>query len=184
MRRRAAADPWLLVFGGLLCLMAVAVIVAACVNRHDTDTAEDAVSVTETNAATEAEPALSVTDEERELLAKLVWNEAGLCSDECQRAIVSVVFNQLEAGYWGTKLEAVVTSGNFVGGLPEYLEAAEPNQRCYDSVDYVLRNGCTVEPSVRYFRAGHGWEQHWPAYETVLVLDNVYFGEFTSPEYH
>ena len=41
-----------------------------------------------------------VTEEERYLLAKLVHSEASICSEECQRAVVSVVFNRLESGKW------------------------------------------------------------------------------------
>lgn len=130
-------------------------------------------------------PVYSVTPQERELLARLVWNEAGTCSQACQEAVVSVVFNQLAAGYWGgTVTEVVTRPGVYVGGQARFLDAATPDARCYAAVDAVLLGGSTLPSSVRYFRADYGFESVWDSYETVLILDNVFFGRFTDPSIH
>ena len=131
----------------------------------------------------EPEPAVyySVTAEERELLAKLVYCEANTESVECQKAIVSVVFNQLESGKWGDTLEEVIYYGNnyspVVFGL---LDTAEPTATNYEAVDSVLENGPTLPTYVRYFRADY--HHKWKGYKGYKTIDNVYFGYFEDWE--
>lgn len=117
-------------------------------------------------------------DNERDLLAKLVYLEAGTCGQDCQRAIVSVVLNQLEAGYWGDSIEKVIYhDGNY--SVAHLLEECErPPQNCYDAVDYVLTHGRTLPAEVRYFRADY--DHSWEGYENYAVYDNVYFGYFIN----
>ena len=50
----------------------------------------------------------SVTEEERLLIAQLVYREANTESLECQKAIVSVLFNRLACGKWGDTIEEVI----------------------------------------------------------------------------
>ena len=119
-----------------------------------------------------------IEGDERDLLAKLVYLEAGTCGQDCQRAIVSVVLNQLEAGYWGDSIEEVVYhDGNYsVAHLLE--ECEQPPQNCYDAVDYVLTHGRSLPAEVRYFRADY--DHSWEGYENYVVYDNVYFGYFIN----
>lgn len=120
-----------------------------------------------------------MTDDEREVLARLVWNEAGTCGDDCQRAIVSVTINQYRAGYWGTSYMGILTNPNiYIGAL--YLDSAAPDARVYSNIDFVLGNGVTIPPDVFYFRAHYGWEKKWEGYETIYVVDDVYFGHFIN----
>lgn len=131
----------------------------------------------------ESEPAVyySVTEEERELLARLVYCEANTESLECQKAVVSVVFNQLDSGIWGDTLEEVIHYGNnyspVVFGL---LDIAEPNETNYEAVDYVIQNGPTLPTYVRYFRADY--HHQWDGYKGYKTIDNVYFGYFLDWE--
>lgn len=122
-----------------------------------------------------------VTEEERELLARLVYCEANTESLECQKAVVSVVFNQLESGIWGASLEEVIYYGNnyspVVFGL---IDAAEPTALNYEAVDYVLQNGPTLPTYVRYFRADY--HHQWEGYKGYKTIDNVYFGYFLDWE--
>lgn len=120
----------------------------------------------------------NITQEERDILAKLVYLEAGTCGSQCQRAVVSVVFNRLEAGYWGDTLEEVIYYKDAFS--PAYLiESCErPPQEVYDAVDYVLQNGPTVPSEVRYFRADKDFT--WEGYAHYATYDNVYFGYFIN----
>lgn len=120
----------------------------------------------------------NVTQEERDTLAKLVYLEAGTCGSQCQRAVASVVFNQLEAGYWGDTLEEVLYHKNTFS--PAYLIATceQPPQEIYDAVDYVLNNGPTIPEEVRYFRTDYDFS--WEGYAHYATYDNVYFGYFTN----
>lgn len=123
----------------------------------------------------------TVTEEERDLLAKLVFCEANTENLDCQKAIVSVVFNRLEAGKWGSSLEDVIFYPNaFTPATFGLLENAEPTAENYEAVDYVFKNGSTLPTYVRYFRADKHFS--WEGYEGYVVLDSVYFGYFIDWE--
>lgn len=123
----------------------------------------------------------NISQEERDMLAKLVYLEAGVCGSQCQRAVVSVVFNRLEAGYWGDTLEEVIYYKNAFS--PAYLiESCErPPQEVYDAVDYVLQHGPTIPSEVRYFRADKDFT--WEGYAHYATYENVYFGYFTNGDH-
>lgn len=119
----------------------------------------------------------TVTEEERVLLAKLVFCEANTENLDCQKAVVSVVFNRLEAGKWGSSLDDVIFYPNaFTPATFGFLEDAKPTAENYEAVDYVLKNGPTLPTYVRYFRSGYHFS--WENYEGYIVLDSTYFGYF------
>ena len=119
-----------------------------------------------------------IEENERDLLAKLVYLEAGTCGQDCQCAIVSVVLNQLESGYWGDSIEEVIYEGGNYSVAHLLEECVRPPRDCYDAVDYVLAHGRTLPAEVRYFRANY--DHSWEGYENYAVYDNVYFGYFTN----
>ena len=122
---------------------------------------------------------VACTDEELEELARLAYLEAGAdwISDDCIRAVVEVVFNQLEYGAWGDTLHEVIY---FVhpDGTRNYEPAAkipytEPSARCREIVRDVYENGCRLPARVMFFRAWyyHAWDGAVPEFE----IDGVYF---------
>ena len=69
-----------------------------------------------------------ITAEERDMLATLCYLEASTCSPECQRAVVSVIFNRLESGKWrkdmnkdGVKLHYTILCTILTHSAPLYL---------------------------------------------------------------
>ena len=128
-----------------------------------------------------------ITNQEREMLARLVYLESSICSAECQRAVVSVVFNRLESNRWKKDVndDGVITLYDIIyypnAFTPAYLiDSTTPNQEAYDAVDYVLEHGITVPTYVRYFRTKHDFS--WEGYKNYTVIDNVYFGYFENWE--
>ena len=128
-----------------------------------------------------------VTPEERYLLAKLAHSEGSICSEECQRDIVSVVFNRLESGKWRkdmngdgkiTLYDIIYYPNAFTPATDGSIDKWEPTSKDYRAVDYVVKNGSTVPTEVRYFRTDHDFS--WDSYENYKVIDNVYFGYFTD----
>lgn len=112
---------------------------------------------------------------DRELLSKLLYCEGRGESIECQRAIVSVVVNRLNSGYWGDTFSSVVyAKGQFSPVSSGALNKAKPNQTQYDVVDYVLENGSTLPSWVLYFRASYHFS--WKGYTPYCNIDNTYFG--------
>ena len=120
----------------------------------------------------------NITQEERETLARLVFLEVGTCGSQCQRAVASVVFNQLEAGYWGDTLEEVIYYGNNYAVAYLITSCKQPPQEIYDAVDYVIKHGPTIPKEVRYFRSDEYFT--WEGYRGYVVYDNIYFGYFTN----
>ncbi len=115
----------------------------------------------------------SVTKDERELMARIVYLEAGTSSDKTMRAVASVIFNRLGSGKMGKTIDGVIF---YPGAFSTAKRAAKcvPSQRAYDAVDYVIMNGPTLPKYVRYFR---DWYHHqWEGYAGYCVLDDIYFG--------
>lgn len=123
----------------------------------------------------------SVTAEEREMLARLIYLESGICSLECQKAVCSVVFNRFDSGKWRKDMnnDGKITLYDIIyypnAFSPAYkIDTTTPNERAYEAVDYVLRYGPTLPTYVRYFRASYHFS--WDGYVGYCDMDNVYFG--------
>ena len=95
--------------------------------------------------------AFSVTSAERDLLAKTVYGEAGNQSDECMRAVCSVILNRYKAGFASSIKGVIYAKGQFTG------KKSKASDRAYNNVDYVLKNGCTLPSYVLYFNSTGGF---------------------------
>ena len=168
----------------VVAILTISVFVVLAVTLPDNDakaTQQEEVVVRQT-AKTKAKVQekkahYQISNEERELLAKLVHCEASVCSTECKYDVVSVVFNRLEAGKWGDSISDVVYYKNaFTPVLEGKLERTTPTKADYAAVEYVVKNGPTLPTYVRYFRTSYDF--NWEGYENYKVIDNVYFGYF------
>ena len=119
------------------------------------------------------------TEEELEELAKLAFLEAGSdwISDDCIRAVVEVVFNQLNYGAWGDTLHDVIFFVN-PDGTRNYSPAldipyTESTERCREIVKDVYENGIALPSRVMFFRAWHYHE--WIGAVPEFEIDGVYF---------
>lgn len=140
-------------------------------------------STVEESREEEVTPYYIVTAEERDMLATLVYLEASICSEDCQRAVASVIFNRLDSSRWKKDVnkDGKVTLYDIVyypnAFSPAYLiedYKDETTQECYDAVDYVIQNGPAVPTYVRYFRTNYHFK--WDGYKGYCDMDNVYFG--------
>ena len=115
----------------------------------------------------------NITSKDRETLARLVYLEGNAESLECQKAIVSVVINRLNSGYWGKTINSVIyASGQFTPA--SQIPYTTPTATNYEAVDYVLTNGVTLPSYVLYFRASYHFS--WNGYVPYKVIENTYFG--------
>lgn len=131
------------------------------------------------NIATENKKVYNVSSSDRELLAKLLYCEGRGESVECQRAIISVVFNRLDSGKWGNSLNKVVyAKGQFEPVAKGLLKNAKPSQIQYEVVDYIIENGTTIPSWVLFFRASYHF--NWQNYTPYTSIDNTYFGGYTN----
>lgn len=123
----------------------------------------------------------TITEEERELLARLCFLESSICSSECQRAVVSVVFNRLESGKWKIDMnnDGIISLYDIIYypnafSPADKIDSTTADEASYEAVDYVIQNGPTVPTYVRYFRTKYHF--NWDGYKGYCVMDNVYFG--------
>ena len=115
----------------------------------------------------------NITPEEREMLARLIFLEANTESLDCQKAIVSVIINRWQSGYWGNTLHSVVYAKNQFTPASQ-IPYTTPTSINYEAVDYVIQNGVTVPQYVLYFRANY--HHKWKGYSGYVVYDHTYFG--------
>ena len=113
------------------------------------------------------------------MLARLLYCEGRGESIDCQRAIVSVIVNRLNSGYWGNTYSSVVyAKGQFSPVSSGAINNVKPSQTQYDVVDYVLENGITIPSWVMYFRASYHF--NWKGYTQYCNIDNTYFGGYNK----
>ena len=117
-------------------------------------------------------PYYNVTDYERELLERLVYHEGNTESLECQKAIVSVVFNRLydEHNRFGNSIEEVIYApGQFT--VASYLFEDEPTETNREAVDWVIWNGPSIDEKIQFFRSKY----YFSWVEPAMNIDNTYF---------
>lgn len=118
-----------------------------------------------------------VTNEEREMIARLLFREVGLSSQKCQRMIVSVIFNRYDASAGKKSLSEIVYETNQFTPAP-LLYRTTPKEENYKAVDYVIKNGSVLPHYVRYFRADYHF--NWRGYKGYTNIDGTYFGYLTK----
>jgi len=120
---------------------------------------------------------IHLDEEERELLAHLIFAEAGSdwCEDNMLYYVGSVVLNRIESEYFpDTMREVIYQPGQYScvnNGMIEY----EYNQRAYNVAEDLLTSGSCLPSNVLFqaqFEQGDG---------TYVIVQNMYFcykGEF------
>lgn len=104
----------------------------------------------------ETKPSMILQEEDRELLAKLLYCEGRGESYECQKAIVSVVLNRVASNQFPNSIKGVVYQTNqFEPVLRGLLDNAKPSKQQYDAIDEVVNYGINIPEWVCYFRADY-----------------------------
>ena len=95
-------------------------------------------------------PEITLTPEEYELLAEVIWVEARGESAEGQQAIAEIVFNRmLSEDFPDTLTDVIYADGQFRS--VEFLEDAEPCQAQYDAIDDALAGPYVLPVDVFHF---------------------------------
>lgn len=95
-------------------------------------------------------PDISLTEEERTLLAKVIWVEARGESAEGQQAIAEVIFNRMVSDSFPNTLQTVLFSFNQFPST-EYLDEAKPSQAQYDAIKDALSGPYILPIDVYHF---------------------------------
>lgn len=89
-------------------------------------------------------PGLTLTKEETELLARMVWVESRGEPLEGQQAVAEVVLNRLVADNFQNSVQSIIMAQGQFNSAP-FLDEADPNQTQYVAVERAL-NGPYVTP--------------------------------------
>ena len=105
---------------------------------------------------------------EVEILAKLLYCEAGNMSWDAQVYTCSAILNMSE--YYGESINSLAHKPS-VYSVASYVDGAQPKQTQYDVIDYVLKGGRI--PEICYFRTNHYHNFGTP----VCEVDGHYFSK-------
>ncbi len=95
-------------------------------------------------------PDITLTKEERTLLAKVIWVEARGEPAEGQQAIAEIVFNRILSDDFPNTVRDVLLSDNQFRSI-EFLEEAKPAQAQYDAIDDALSGPYILPIDVFHF---------------------------------
>ncbi|MGN0977112.1 MAG: cell wall hydrolase [Faecousia sp.] len=95
-------------------------------------------------------PGLELTQEETELLARMVWVEAQGEPVEGQQAVAEVVLNRLAADNFPDTLKGVIYAADQFRST-EHLDEAKPTQTQYEAVERALNGPYVVPKDVVFF---------------------------------
>lgn len=92
----------------------------------------------------------SLNSEDAELLARLVYAEAGDDSDETQIAVASVILNRVASdSYPDTIAEVIYQEGQYPTVESGAIDQ-EPDERARENAQYVYQNGSQIPSNVLY----------------------------------
>lgn len=93
---------------------------------------------------------VTLTMDERELLARMVWVEARGEPFEGQQAVAEVVLNRLVASNFQDSIESIIMAqGQF--NSAKFLDEAEPYQTQYEAVEHALKGPYVLPINTVYF---------------------------------
>lgn len=105
-------------------------------------------------------PHIQLTQEERELLARVIWVEAqGECEDG-QQAVAEVVLNRLASEAFGNTLKGVIYAEGQFRSVP-YLEDAEPSQAQYEAIERAIYGPYVLPEEVVHFASFRTNDNVW-----------------------
>ena len=111
------------------------------------ETTADAPEATETAPAVYG--GITISDEEKNLLAAILWAEANNQPDSGKQACVEVVFNRMLSDEWPDDLVGVLSQrGQFATW--KYRNRVKATQSEFDAIEAVLKETETVLPSTDY----------------------------------
>lgn len=153
---------------------------ALCLNAEEEPLPEVGVQLT-LNAQEEPEPpaeeAAKYTEEDLDLLARLIWREMGSrwIPDEEQLKTGSVVVNRMaHPAFPDTLREVIYQPGQYAPAMGGTLETAEPDQRTKDNARRLLEQGSVLPPDVVYQSGSIQGPVHSSYYDRILGTTTYY----------
>ena len=117
-----------------------------------------------------------LTYDEIDMLARLVYLEAGGESYECMKGVASVVLNRMTST--GMSLQDVIYAPNQFSPAC-YIESTSYTDDAYNAVMYVVENGPSLPEYVTFFRADHYHDFGNDIVVPYTCINNTYFSADT-----
>lgn len=95
-------------------------------------------------------PDIQLTDEEKMLLARVIWVEARGESAEGQQAVAEVVLNRLASDRFPDTLKSVIYASNQFRSI-HYLDDATPEQAQFDALEHAIYGPYILPENVVHF---------------------------------
>lgn len=105
-------------------------------------------------------PEVHLDENDRELMARMVWVEARGESAEGQQAVAEVVLNRLVSDTYSDTVRDIIYSSNQFRST-RWLDEAEPTQAQYDAVDDALNGPYVLPMDVVHFATYPVTDQVW-----------------------
>lgn len=114
---------------------------------------------------------IDLTEDEINMLAKLIYLEAGTESNECKKAVGSAVLNRVTTS--GKSLRSIIYEPNQFTPAHK-IETTDVCSEYVDIVKELIKYGPTIPEYVTFFRSDHYFE--WGnRYSMYKQIDNTYF---------
>lgn len=120
---------------------------------------------------TEPELPSWVTQEDIDLMARVVMSEASILPLDGKTAVAATIINRFYSNKFPNNIEAIVTAPYQYSTQ----DNGDPDEECYIAVDTALRYDC-YPPDMFYFRTGHYHNFGYP----YCVIGNTYFSTATE----
>ena len=138
-------------------------------------------------------PKYAFSEEEKELMACVLWTEAGINSDELKVACASVMLNQLDSGWYGATITEVLTRPGAYAGYAKYADEydygnysvvvdavhaiakANDLNHCRAIVNQLCQNGSELPSYIWFFAIGG---HPWSGLQTYDNIESVCFQYF------
>lgn len=122
--------------------------------------------------------AYNFTEAQKDLMARVLWVEAGSNSRKLQTYCASVMVNQLDDGHYGDTIEKVLTYCNNYSGY-KYLYRADGKDisACREVVEEICKNGSALPSYVLFFASGG---HNWGDLQTYEIIEGVHFEYYTE----
>ncbi len=105
-------------------------------------------------------PDIELDDEDRQLLAKLIWVEAQGECEEGQQAVAEVVLNRMASENFGDTLKGVIYAQGQFRSVP-YLKDADPYQAQYEAIERAIYGPYILPEDVVHFATFPTNENVW-----------------------
>lgn len=136
---------------------------AIWITREQTVAPDQGIPMVEPVPTEETEAARSYTDEDLEVLTRVLTGECQTGSWELQVAVGSVVLNRVQAAEYPDSIKGVVFQRGQYACVRDGNYYRVPTERNRQAAQYLLENGSQIPESVIYqaqFRQGHGvWKK-------------------------